>query len=196
MATLTQWNMELAVERLRHTRPALEAELQRLTALLKPSTARDIQVCLGKLVLHCPTQNMGPEQQTMLFRDYINDLSRFPAHIVALACEDYRLNPANRFFPSAAKLIELADIHRRPLHSKHRAIERLLNEMDQPPTAPENMATAEDWERLRNGLRPVVPEASPIQPSVPDRTYFEQRAAARQTEQPADTEQPQPQDAV
>jgi hypothetical protein len=80
-------------------------ELDRLDYRMRPAARDEIKVFLAKLVLHFPMTNMTQHEKTLLFEDYIEDLGRFPADIVAAACREYRLDPANEFFPKAARLI-------------------------------------------------------------------------------------------
>jgi hypothetical protein len=62
---------------------------------------------LARLRLHCPTATMSEYESELLIKDYIADLSIFPLDLIIQACNEYRYDCDNKFFPSVAKLLDL-----------------------------------------------------------------------------------------
>lgn len=83
----------------------LEAELIRVESRMTPAKPDEIKTCLAKMILHFPMVNMSQHEKTLLLEDYIAELGRFPADIIASVCRKYCLNIESEFFPKAAKLI-------------------------------------------------------------------------------------------
>lgn len=107
-------------------KPILEQEITRLDMLLQPAHRQDIMKSLARLILHCPMSNMGANEQAELFRDYLDDLAPYPLNFIQDACTEYRLNRENRFFPTAAVLVDAVKAKCLPLQRKRATIEKLL----------------------------------------------------------------------
>ena len=86
-------------------RDELREELSNLDARMRPAAPGEVKVCLGKLVLHFPMTNMTQHEKTLLLEDYIAELCRFPAAIIADVCREYCLKLDSQFFPKAGQLI-------------------------------------------------------------------------------------------
>jgi hypothetical protein len=152
LAKASEWNLTQAVEKLgssQSSRQALQAEAARIRRLLRAAAREEIMTCLGKLILHCPQANMGENQLRLLFEDYLDDLSPYPANAIAEACKEYRLNPENRFFPSSGWLLAKAKEITYPLRRKLSIIEKILDAKPEPRREP---VTAEAWANLRKNL--------------------------------------------
>jgi hypothetical protein len=108
MAQTTEWNLTRFAEMISTSdilRGQLQEELDRLDYRMRPATHDEIKVCLGKIILHFPMTNMTQHEKTLLLEDYIAELGRFPADILAGVCREYCLNTESEFFPKAARLI-------------------------------------------------------------------------------------------
>ncbi len=78
---------------------------------LIPADRKQILAVLARLRLHCPTATMSAYESELLIKDYIADLIDFPLDIIIQACNEYRYDSDNKFFPSIAKLLELIKPH-------------------------------------------------------------------------------------
>lgn len=69
------------------------------------ATPAEIVGLVGRLSLHYPRPQMTAAQNSLVGNDFISDLSDMTADEIAEACDAYRRNPANSYFPTPGKLI-------------------------------------------------------------------------------------------
>jgi hypothetical protein len=101
---------------------------------------------------------MEENQLRLLFEDYLNDLAPYPAHVIAGACKEYRLNPEHRFFPSSGWLLSKVKAAVYPLCHKLATIEKLLNHK---PEAKRDSVTIDAWTKLKANLGAELRGADP-----------------------------------
>lgn len=141
---------------------------------------------LGRLVVHCPMRNMDERQFGVLFNDYLDDLSPYPAQMIAEACREYRLDPKNTFFPSSAQILALVNQRWYPVNKRLKTIERLLAEAEHARAAVQVKPDL-DFSVIRAELDAVPdPKPEPVNHIVTDRTYFD---AKQPNEQQPTTEE-------
>jgi len=71
--------------------------------------AKRISASLAKLALHYWRPDYTPAQANLLMMDYLNDLKGITPEAVEAACEKYRKNEKNSFFPRSGQLLALID---------------------------------------------------------------------------------------
>lgn len=81
--------------------------IQTLETLLIPANDLQIAPHLAMLRLHFPIADLSEEAICKLMKDYLADLSGYPADIIELACVEYRRNGQNLYFPKVGQLLEL-----------------------------------------------------------------------------------------
>lgn len=85
----------------------VRAELEALVAGPPKASVRDFATHLGKLSLHFWRPDFTPEQAKHLYGDFVTDLAGVTAEELAAACQEYRDDPRNSFFPTPGKLLAL-----------------------------------------------------------------------------------------
>lgn len=71
------------------------------------ATVREFAGQLGKLALHYWRPDFTPDQAKLMYGDFITDLDGVTAQELADACQEWRLDPLNKFFPTPGMLREL-----------------------------------------------------------------------------------------
>lgn len=108
MARAGQWNLTKFAELVSTSdtlQKQIREELERLDYWMRPATKNEIKTSLAKLILHFPMTSMTEHEKTLLLEDYIAELGRFPAAIIADVCREYCLKLDSQFFPKAGQLI-------------------------------------------------------------------------------------------
>lgn len=98
---------------------AVRAELHAIITGPVKATVRDFAGQLGKLSLHYWRPDFTPEQAKAMYGDFVHDLAAVTAPELIGACQEWRIDPLNRFFPTPGQLLELvrSAISRRAVQS-------------------------------------------------------------------------------
>lgn len=73
----------------------------------RPITREDLVRQLLKLDAIFPGSTTTPDQMTLRYQVFYDDLRHLTERELAVACERYRKNPENRFFPTLGQLLAL-----------------------------------------------------------------------------------------
>lgn len=93
-----------------------------LEKALIPAKRQHILMALTYLRVHFPTEAMSERESEFLVSSYISDLEKFPLDLIIHACNEYRYDSANKYFPKIAQLIAMI---RPSLYMKKSKLERL-----------------------------------------------------------------------
>ena len=103
-----------------------------LESSLYPSDPKEILMAITTLKAHFPGQSMSEKENEILIRDYLTDLSIFPADLIEQVCREYRLDGNNKYFPKVgqlyAKLVQYFSIRLAKSNKLHALIEASENE--------------------------------------------------------------------
>lgn len=86
---------------------AIAAELQAIIDGPPKATVREFAGHLGKLALHFWRPDFTPDQAKLMYRDFVHDLDGVTAQELAGACEAWRTDSRNSFYPTPGKLLDL-----------------------------------------------------------------------------------------
>lgn len=78
---------------------------------LEPATSTQIVRSLAKLRLHFPTTQMSKAEEKLLMKDYLADMTQYPADIIEQACAEYRRDVESDYFPKVGKLLSRMNKH-------------------------------------------------------------------------------------
>ena len=144
----------------RHGKIAVWSWLAAGSSMTKPASFPEMAAHLAKLALHFWTPNMSPEQASQKFQDFFADLEGISEPTLARACQQYRTDPSNSYFPTPGKLLALcAEERSQTLRIRRgiRRMEELIEEEDDVPAAPR------DFKSLLNNLgHKSLQEAPPM----------------------------------
>jgi len=75
--------------------------------LKQPENLPEVEVAaaLSRLALHYWRPDFSPSQVKLLLQDFLHDLQRYSPSDIEYACEAYRRDPANKFFPTPGALL-------------------------------------------------------------------------------------------
>ena len=82
-------------------------DIRKLEIALKPAKEEEIMTQLARLRLHFSAGYVTTEEFKYLLKDYIADLAQYPKDLIETACNEYRRNTENQFFPKIGQLIKL-----------------------------------------------------------------------------------------
>lgn len=108
------------------TYPLLIKAIETLEHLLAPAQPQQIIEILGKLWRHCLTKNRSEDEIILLIKDFIADLSCYPEDLIEQACNEYRRDGKNIFFPTIGMLLSLIDVHFHQRISKLTKLKKIL----------------------------------------------------------------------
>ncbi len=94
------------LQRIGDTR-SLEVALAAIIAGPPKAMRRDFAECLGRLSLHFWRPDFTPEQAKLLYEDFAHDMQGVTADELRAACQTWRTDPLNNFFPTPGKLLEI-----------------------------------------------------------------------------------------
>jgi hypothetical protein len=72
-----------------------------------PSRNEQVAAILSKLALHYWRPDFTPTQSKLVLSDFFADLARYTPAEISDACDTYRRNGENRFFPTPGALLAL-----------------------------------------------------------------------------------------
>lgn len=112
--------IELLKRRIRRTgaqpspedRAEIGAAETALSASLTPATPNEISDAIVALLRHYPTRSHSETAAESVLRDWTSDLGRYPADIVAAACQQWRRQP-HEYAPTPGQLLAIAEPIRR-----------------------------------------------------------------------------------
>jgi len=65
----------------------------------------EVAAALSRLALHYWRPDFSPSQVKLLLQDFLHDLEHYSPRDIEYACESYRRDPANKFFPTPGALL-------------------------------------------------------------------------------------------
>lgn len=71
------------------------------------ATRAEISALLARLSLHYWRPDYTPQQAALVVDDFVRDLTGVTAAELVEACDEYRRDPKNRFFPTPGQLLAL-----------------------------------------------------------------------------------------
>jgi hypothetical protein len=83
---------------------------------------RAVGAYLARLALHYWRPDFTAGQAKLLFEDFYSDLRRYPVAEIEGACQSWRRNSANRFFPTPGQLLEVLGEKHGPIQERPRSI--------------------------------------------------------------------------
>jgi hypothetical protein len=72
-----------------------------------PSRNEQIAAILSKLALHYWRPDFTPTQSKLVLSDFLSDLAPFTPQEISAACDTYRRNGENKFFPTPGALLAI-----------------------------------------------------------------------------------------
>ena len=72
------------------------------------ATVREFATKLGNLALHYWRPDFTPEHSKLLYGDFVRLLAALTADELQAACDEWVMDPLNRFYPTPGQLYELA----------------------------------------------------------------------------------------
>ena len=162
------------------------AALVSVDPALTPASPDQLRAILGRLRLHYGMPDLTPQQFTLFWQDYADDLAHVPADVLEQAAIGWRRKvPAEKYFPKPADLLTIIRSQRVFEERARRARDKLdaqrRDAAPAPPTAEEKAAAA----KLMAGLRERVASMRPMPRGgvrAPDR-MDEPTQSAKPTEQ-------------
>ena len=82
-------------------------DIRKLELALKPAKEDEIMTQLARLRLHFSAGYVTAEEFKYLIKDYLADLADYPRDLIEMACNEYRRNTENQFFPKIGQLLKL-----------------------------------------------------------------------------------------
>ena len=107
-----------------HERPenALEAAREYRNAIepfTRPCEPERLGVALKRLSLHYAIPQMTETERDSFWADYRADIGHIPGDLIEDACEQWRRDPARKFFPRPCELLEMVEATYKRRLDKH-----------------------------------------------------------------------------
>jgi hypothetical protein len=115
---------------------AVRTILTEIAAGPPKATVREIATSLGRLAQHYWRPDFTPEQAKLLYGDFVRLLDGATAAEFQRACDEWVMDPLNRFFPTPGQLGELMRWHRAQRSQASEGAKFLLNLMGDTAPAP------------------------------------------------------------
>lgn len=191
----SQWLERGADPRTMIDPPTLRASLLRLgdeakvrewlaAAIAGPPAAmmRDYVTQLGRLSLHYWRPDFTPEQAKLMFQDFASDMAGTTAAELVEACNEWRRDPENRFFPRPGELLELVKDRLRQRGRDRYAARRMLEMLDgkdepSEPAEPKRIRTAAEILEAHGVTMPKTSADADAKPVVTSRQESPETAA-------------------
>lgn len=139
----------------------VRAGLEQVVAGPQKATVRDFAVCLGKLALHYWRPDFTPEQAKQMYGDFVTDLDGVTAQELADACQEWRLDPLNRFFPTPGQLRELVRDRLTDRKVMAAGAAYLLEILDQPAAREGEAPISDRLHELAEKMKAANPASRP-----------------------------------
>lgn len=145
-------------------------ELQAVIVGPKLATRAEISALLARLSYHYWRPDFTPQQAALVVDDFIRDLTGVTASELADACDEYRRNPKNRFFPTPGQLLALVQYQISERDRVRRGATAALAALDgesENEAEPDRQNRPRDFSELRavlmSGTKPDAPtDAAPL----------------------------------
>jgi hypothetical protein len=158
----------------------VRAGLEQIVAGPQKATVREFAVCLGKLALQFWRPDFTPEQAKLLYGDFVKDLDGVTARELEDACQEWRLDPLNSFFPTSGKLRELVRDRLNDRKVMAAGAVYLLEIQDQPAGKEVDVAISDRLHELAEKMKAAKPMAEPEPETV--RTIIHPKAGRDHTD--------------
>jgi hypothetical protein len=139
------------------------AALVSVDPALTPASPDQLRAILGRLRLHYGMPDLTPQQYTLFWQDYADDLAHVPADVLEQAAIGWRRKvPAEKYFPKPADLLTIIRSQRVFEERARRAalkVEAQRRDADPAPPTPEEKAAAV---KLMAGLKERMAAMRPM----------------------------------